>query len=154
MGLSSWSMHWKLNLLKSHCNSEKLSICTFCRQAEQQGGGLGAQPNSVQIFYQSLCQVLWEVDLRKESYSLGRKTLQHPQLLEQKLRQGGKVKRASSATMTVWQLSCSHWMDLNFVPSMYGGHRVAYVKYLGFSLSVQFCIHMLLFLSLLYLHGN
>lgn len=46
-------------------------------------------------------KMLREVDLRKEQHPLGRKILQHPQLLEQKPRQGGKVKRISCATVAV-----------------------------------------------------
>ena len=72
-------------------------------------------------YFTSLCaEVLREVDLRKEHHPLGRKTLQHPQLLERKLRRGGKVKRTSCATVAVWQLSWDHWLHLlNSIPSTY-----------------------------------
>lgn len=48
---------------------------------------MGEQENSVWMLY---AKVLKEVDLRKEHHPLARKTQQHPQLLEQALRQGGK----------------------------------------------------------------
>lgn len=71
--------------------------------------------------FTSLCaKVLREMDLRKEQHPLGRRTLRYPQLLEQKLRQRGKVKRTSCATVAVWQLSGDHWLDLlNSVQSVY-----------------------------------